>query len=162
VADSHGAERVATFTTMFSIRSFYTEDAAAIYELAKNSPQAAQWSEQTYRQLGELGIHAWVSTTGGLIDGFLMARMMVPEAEILNVAVAGAQRRNGIATALLAEAENAIRIQQVKRMFLEVRESNEGAIAFYRKHGFAKSGTRPRYYRNPVESAVLMEKKLTA
>jgi ribosomal-protein-alanine N-acetyltransferase len=161
MAGSHAADPRATCANMFSIRSFHPEDARAVCELAKSSPEAAQWSEQTYQQLGELGIRAWVSTTGGLIDGFLMARTIVPEAEILNVAVAGAQRRNGIATALLAEAENAIRIQQVNRLFLEVRESNEGAIAFYRKRGFAKSGTRPRYYCNPVESAVLMEKELT-
>jgi ribosomal protein S18 acetylase RimI-like enzyme len=44
---------------------------------------------------------------------------------------------------------------------MEVRESNAGAIAFYQKQGFSKSGRRPGYYRDPVEAAILMEKKLT-
>jgi ribosomal-protein-alanine N-acetyltransferase len=46
-------------------------------------------------------------------------------------------------------------------VFLEVRESNRAAIAFYDKHGFAKTGRRVRYYQDPVEAAILMEKKLT-
>jgi ribosomal-protein-alanine N-acetyltransferase len=46
-------------------------------------------------------------------------------------------------------------------VFLEVRESNQAAIAFYSKHGFAKMGRRPSYYRVPDEAAIVMEKKLT-
>jgi ribosomal protein S18 acetylase RimI-like enzyme len=46
-------------------------------------------------------------------------------------------------------------------VFLEVRESNAPAIAFYLKYGLAKSGRRPGYYRDPAEAAIVMEKKLT-
>ena len=47
-----------------------------------------------------------------------------------------------------------------KTAYLEVRESNTGAISFYEKQGFSKTGLRKAYYRNPDEAAVTMEKKL--
>jgi ribosomal-protein-alanine N-acetyltransferase len=47
-----------------------------------------------------------------------------------------------------------------KKIWLEVRESNYSAISLYKKYGFIQNGMRPKYYRNPVENAVLMEKQL--
>ena len=45
---------------------------------------------------------------------------------------------------------------RVDNIWLEVRESNAGAIKFYEKHGFIAELTRPRFYRDPVENAVIM------
>ncbi len=53
------------------------------------------------------------------------------------------------------------RVRHVSRLFLEVRESNKGGIAFYEKHGFLKTGRRAGYYHHPDEAAIVMEKKLT-
>jgi ribosomal protein S18 acetylase RimI-like enzyme len=53
------------------------------------------------------------------------------------------------------------RARQVSRVFLEVRESNEAGIAFYRKHGFSNTGRRAGYYRDPDEAAIVMEMKLS-
>lgn len=44
---------------------------------------------------------------------------------------------------------------------LEVRQSNLGAQALYRRHGFCPAGVRKNYYRDPVEDAILMTRKLT-
>ena len=44
---------------------------------------------------------------------------------------------------------------------LDVRPSNEGAIALYNSRGFVEIGRRPRYFRNPVEEAVEMRAPLT-
>ncbi len=49
------------------------------------------------------------------------------------------------------------RLERRKSAYLEVRESNTGAIAFYEKQGFAKTGRRKGYYREPDEAAVTME-----
>jgi len=46
-------------------------------------------------------------------------------------------------------------------VFLDVRESNESAIAFYEKWGFCKKGRRAGYYHDPEEAAIVMEMKLT-
>jgi tRNA threonylcarbamoyladenosine biosynthesis protein TsaB len=61
---------------------------------------------------------------------------------------------------LLAAALAEFRLRAVENAYLEVRESNTGAIAFYEKHGFVKTGIRKGYYRNPDESAITMEKNL--
>jgi len=144
------------------IRPFRADDDAAARQLTESSPEAAQWPLNAYERLGALGTCGWVAETSGVAAGFLLVRVVPPEAEILNVAVALAQRRRGIATALLAETEKALRKDNVSRVFLEVRESNQAGIAFYEMHGFARTGRRPRYYRDPEEAAVLMEKNLTA
>ena len=83
------------------------------------------------------------------------------EAEILNLAVVLAKRRKGEGGALLKAAMDEFQARHVSRVFLEVRESNEGGIAFYERHGFLKTGRRASYYRNPEEAAIVMEKKLT-
>ena len=50
---------------------------------------------------------------------------------------------------------------KVKKIFLELRESNLLAYKLYREHGFVTMGLRKAYYTNPVENAVLMYKQLT-
>ncbi len=55
-----------------------------------------------------------------------------------------------------ATAESILEFQ-VSRVFLEVRESNAGAITFYRGLGFQEVGTRREYYQDPKEAATVME-----
>jgi len=147
--------------TELAIRPLRSEDAAAVHELAKNSPQAAQWSVLSYERLDEMEARGWIAQSAGIITGFLIVRIVPPEAEILNIVVAPTGRRKGIAGALLALAEIEMTRANVAHSFLEVRESNISAIAFYEKSGFSRAGLRPLYYRDPVEAGVLMKKKLT-
>ena len=93
--------------------------------------------------------------------GFLVGRELGDEAEVLNLAVKPGERRRGAGRELLQAALEEFRARGVSRVFLEVRESNEAAIAFYAKQGFSRMGRRPAYYRDPDEAAVLMENKLT-
>jgi ribosomal-protein-alanine N-acetyltransferase len=102
-----------------------------------------------------------VGEANGEIVGFVMARHVVDESEVIYIAVRRSQRRSGFGAALLAAALKDAEAQGVARVFLEVRESNAGAIAFYRKHGFAQVGRRRAYYRNPDNDALLFERKLT-
>ena len=80
--------------------------------------------------------------------------------EILNLAVDPAKRRLGAGRALAqaALAEGAAR--GAARAFLEVRESNAAALAFYARLGFSVAGRRPDYYRDPQEAAILMARGL--
>jgi len=45
-------------------------------------------------------------------------------------------------------------------VFLEVRKSNEAAIALYKKHGYKPVGLRKNYYTSPVEDAVIMARRI--
>lgn len=51
------------------------------------------------------------------------------------------------------------RQKNIVKQFLEVRVSNEPAIALYQKYGFVAIGRRKEYYINPVEDAILMKKR---
>ena len=53
-----------------------------------------------------------------------------------------------------------LRRNRVSRVFLEVRESNAGALAFYQRLGFQAVGKRKDYYQDPLESATIMERWL--
>jgi ribosomal-protein-alanine N-acetyltransferase len=75
---------------------------------------------------------------------------------IVNLAVKKEWRRRGIGSMLLSYLID----YAYKRALLEVRISNEEAIAFYEKLGFKKIDITERYYSNG-ESALIMEKKLS-
>jgi ribosomal-protein-alanine N-acetyltransferase len=144
-----------------AIRAMLPAEAARVVKLLEEAPEAANWSQEGLQELtSSVGGAALVSEAEGEISGFLVARQVVDEAEILNLGVARARRRRGDGGALLRAAMDELRVRGVSRVFLEVRESNEVGIAFYAKYGFAKTGKRPAYYRDPVEAAILMEKKL--
>ena len=144
------------------VRRFVAKDADAVVAIAQESPQAANWSRESYISLAEEeGSLALVLATNGEITGFLIGRRLVDQAEVLNLAVQTKYRGKGQGTALLVAALEEFTRRCVKSTYLEVRESNTPAVAFYERHGFAKTGLRKAYYRNPDEAAVTMEKKLT-
>jgi [ribosomal protein S18]-alanine N-acetyltransferase len=144
-----------------TVRAFGQADSAAAAEILRGSPQAAQWTEWGLKELlGWSGVLALVSESEGKVNGFIIGRQVAEEAEILNLAIVPAKRRRGEGGALLMAALEELRTRHVSRLFLEVRESNETAIAFYAKHGFRKTGRRAGYYHDPEEAAVVMEKKL--
>jgi ribosomal-protein-alanine N-acetyltransferase len=144
-----------------NVRKFEARDAVEVEEIAKNSPEAAQWSRESYEELDRWGHSAWVVESGGRVCGFLVALIVAEHAEILNLAVDPTNRRAGMANALLEQALAEFQRRRAASVFLEVRESNLAAIRFYEKRGFVRTGERKDYYRKPNEGAVLMIRKLT-
>lgn len=93
-----------------------------------------------------------IAAVSGLIISF-------DEAELVNVSVSSAHRREGIAQALLLKLFEAGRERGAKDFLLEVRSGNAGAIALYEKLGFVKEGMSPGFYRDPKEDALLYHLK---
>lgn len=144
------------------IRPFLPVDAEQVAGILKESPQAGDWTEASIREsAGWRGAVALVSESEGKVAGFIIGRQVEDEAEILNLAVSPADRRKGNGGALLKAALDEFRARQVSHVFLEVRESNATGIAFYEKNGFSKRDNRRNYYHDPIESAIVMEKKLS-
>jgi len=144
------------------VRRLRTGDVDAVMAIGEQAPEAASWSRASYRKFAEEnGSLALVFETNREISGFLIGRQVGDQAEVLNLAVASKHRHKGEGAALLGAALGAFGSAGGKNVYLEVRESNTDAIAFYEKHGFAKTGLRRGYYREPDEGAVTMEKKLT-
>lgn len=79
--------------------------------------------------------------------GFLLARAVAGEAEILSLGVRPDRRRRGIGRALLAGAVAEAAAAGAARLYLEVAADNAAGRALYLAHGFAQIGCRTRYYR---------------
>jgi ribosomal protein S18 acetylase RimI-like enzyme len=130
------------------IRAATTADIAEIAAIQSASPEAAQWDPADH-----LKYDCRVAVVRDRVAGFLTARATAPgEREILNLAVALDQRRQGIARRLLQDELARTR----GAWYLEVRESNIAAIELYTSAGFEVSGRRPGYYADPAETGVVM------
>lgn len=82
--------------------------------------------------------------------------IIVNEAHLTNLAVTSEFRRKAVGREVLSEIMEIARRKECEYILLEVRPRNESAIAFYEKAGFKLLYRRPRYYRNPVEDALVM------
>ena len=87
--------------------------------------------------------------------GYVGMHHILDEGFITNVVVHPAYRRQGIATALLAELETYGKAHDLTRITLEVRASNQKAIALYEPMGYEKEGVRPGFYDSPKEDALI-------
>jgi ribosomal-protein-alanine N-acetyltransferase len=94
-----------------------------------------------------------VAEWNGAAAGMIVFRGPVAgESEILNLAVAPENRRQGIGRALVRVAG-----ERSADLYLEVRRSNVSGQAFYRRCGFWEIGSRKDYYRDPQEDAIVMK-----
>ena len=91
------------------------------------------------------------------IVGYLCFWVVFEEVRLMNLAVIESMRHKGIAKSLVSRALEVGVVQTAVRALLEVRASNQAAHALYRSLGFRDVSTRPTYYTNPIEDALLME-----
>ena len=138
------------------IRAATAADLPAIMVLERHAITAAHWTQKQYEgMLDSPEREVLVLEEGSEVQGFLIARRVDAEWEIENVAIAGAAQRRGLGSRLVAGSLNRVRCLGARSVYLEVRESNQGARRLYEKAGFVESGRRRRYYRDPEEDAVL-------
>ena len=144
-----------------TVRACADDDFAAIYEIQLQSPQAAQWQQRDYFQLahdplGTILVAEENDAHPPRIVGFAAFHRVIDEAELRNMAVDPVHQRKGIARALLAAGISALQACGASRIFLEVRASNQPALAFYHSAGFRLLHTRRDYYHDPAEDALVM------
>jgi len=80
------------------------------------------------------------------IMGFVLVRQIDDEAEIITIAVAPHNRRQGVGYALLDATLRHLHHKRVQKLFLEVEEKNHAALSLYRRFGFEEAGRRKGYY----------------
>ena len=154
------------------IRPLESRDVEAILAIQTACPEIAQWTAWDYDRVARGEMAGWIAEEAANADaqtsdgasaalaGFLVARRVSDELEILNFAVESDSRRCGIGAALLRAALNWAQTFQAAQAILEVRASNAAALRFYTRHKFEVVGRRPRYYTAPVEDALLLTAKL--
>ncbi|HEQ8818931.1 ribosomal-protein-alanine acetyltransferase [Streptococcus pyogenes] len=86
--------------------------------------------------------------------GFLAIQDLASEVEMTQIAILPSHQELGLASQLMTHLDSI-----ESDIFLEVRESNHRAQGLYQKFGFKFIGKRPDYYRNPIETALLMKRE---
>lgn len=144
---------------MINIREAIEKDIDAM-EIIETASFSVPWSRQAFEESFENKyMKLFVAEDEEMVIGYSIMGLMVPDAEILNIAVDHNYRRQGIGEMLFDTLIAFGDKEDVSDFFLEVRESNEPAIELYRKKGLEVIGKRKDYYQMPVEDAVLMHYK---
>ena len=97
------------------------------------------------------------AVTGDVL-GYAGLLVAADEGYITNVAVDPSRRRQGVAAQLLRVFDDFARANRLAFLTLEVRPSNQAAIALYQGFGFTEAGRRRNYYDLPKEDALILTK----
>ena len=141
------------------IRAARESDLDAVHRLERTCFPVPWRKEFFLSELQQSGRVCLVATRYGQLVGYVFAMTIVDEMHINKIAVLPAERRRGIAVALMHLCIDAALERNVTLLSLEVRQSNEGAQQFYRHLDFEPSYVRPRYYPDG-EAAVVMTRRL--
>ena len=122
-------------------------DLAGIHGLTFRQP----WSDDDFHALlVEDSVFGFIAREEGnrkaRPGGFVLARLVMDEAEILTIAVTPQVQRRGLGHALMDAALRHLHNARASMLFLEVDELNAPALALYRRLGFKQVGKRPGYY----------------
>ena len=104
------------------------------------------WSRANFADSIGSGYSCWVCRVGGELVGYFVLMLAVDEAHLLNISVAEKRQGFGFGARLLRQAMDAARRGGAGTLLLEVRPSNERALALYRHFGFSQIGVRRGYY----------------
>ena len=143
---------------MIEYRKLKLRDLNAIEEIERSS-YPTPWSRSMFA--GELAKPSSICL--GAIDtevnelvGYLIISRYVDAWHVMNVAVADAYRRRGVASGLMEQLFEATARDGRRGYTLEVRVSNEAAIRLYERLGFKARGIRRGYYTDNREDALIM------
>lgn len=136
---------------------------------AEHVPQVAQleklcfadpWSEMSIEsELKSIWSYWVVAVEDEQVVGYVGSQSSIDETDIMNIAVHPGWRRRGIAESLIDYLIKDLKNRGSHALMLEVRVSNDPAIALYEKLGFRQVGLRKNYYRNPKEDALILRKE---
>ena len=96
------------------------------------------WKYETFLSSFEVGHKGLICKKDNLMIGFIIFSPISPEAHILSISVRNEMQSKGIGTMLLKSMLDQCKVMNYKKIFLEVRVSNEKAINFYEKFGLVK------------------------
>ena len=139
------------------LRRLEPDDLVAVEQIERESyptPWSRAMLDAELRKPSSLALGAFAE--GGVLVGYAFVSRYVDAWHVMNVAVAHAYRRRGIAVALLERLFDVTATDPRRGYTLEVRVSNTGAIALYERLGFEARGVRRGYYTDNREDALIM------
>lgn len=143
-----------------TIRKATPKDLEAIYRIERKSfahPYSKKFLSYLLKRKQQINL---VAENRNKIVGYSSTRLERDIGHILSIAVHLGWRQKGIGTELINYTMKALKDQNCKGMFLEVRRSNTTAMKFYKELGFEKKNIKKNYYENG-EDAFIYYKSLT-
>lgn len=141
---------------ILEMKEGHVAQVAALEKLCFSDP----WSENSVASELKNPLSLWlVAVEQGKVVGYIGSQSAQGEADMMNLAVHPDHRRQGMARRLILTLIDALKVGGVRCLTLEVRASNDGAIALYEKLGFETVGRRPNYYHHPKEDAYILRKE---
>jgi ribosomal-protein-alanine N-acetyltransferase len=137
------------------IRNLEQRDLERVRDLLASAPEATAWPIDSLAR-GPRDLQVRVAEEDCGVCGVVIFRIVVDEAEILNIAVEGSRRRRGTGSRLMNDVLLCCRISGARKIFLEVRTTNDVAREFYSRLAFRETGRRRNYYHRPIEDALLL------
>lgn len=143
----------------WTVKPMQPEDLAVCAAIEQHAPDP--WTEaQMAEELSFEGARLFVVRQGDAIAGLAAFQLAADEASLNTVTIDPAFRRQGAARALLCGALEALKTEGAAMCFLEVRSRNAPALALYDALGFSRAGLRKRFFTNPPDDAIVMNKLL--
>ena len=151
------------YEAQVTMRGMTHEDLPHVSGIERSSYEFP-WSHGIFRDCLLAGYQCVVLERDGDVAGYVILSVAAGEAHILNICVDAEFRGMGYGELLLNEILFRARTADVGEIFLEVRPSNESALALYKKKGFHLVANRLSYYqaRQGREDACVLVKKLTS
>ena len=120
------------------------------------------WTEKNFLDCLRKEYYCLIQEFDNEVSGFAIQTISLDESHLLNIGIREEFRNKGLGQDLLDQIVHASKSMGSKKIFLEVRVSNEPAIELYSKSGFKRVSIRKSYYRLPDgrEDALVMAKKL--
>lgn len=138
------------------IRKMEWEDCKMVSEI-ENACFSEPWSLKSFQDsFSYSGNYYLVAWEDNRIVGFIGLMAVGEEADITNVAVLPSYRKKKIGSALVIRMLELAKEEEIHKIMLEVRASNEAAIRLYEKYGFQFLCKRKNYYKKPIEDANIM------
>jgi ribosomal-protein-alanine N-acetyltransferase len=141
------------------IREWTKEDIGVIAEMERRCFHDP-WTEEMLGDTLRYPIYnCFLAEEGGQVCGYCCLILVCEDAEVGNIAVDLPFRGKGIGKALMNAMHQRAKEKGATQCFLEVRVSNENAIALYKQFGYEAYGVRARYYEDG-EDALVMKRAL--
>lgn len=139
-------------------------DTAMIDEMVaiENRVYPFPWTAGNFRDSFAAGDSVWGCCQGDRLIGYFVLMRVIDEAHLLNISVDREWQGAGHGMALLRHAVRLASERGATSLLLEVRPSNERALAIYRCFGFQQIGVRRDYYQATIgrEDALVMRLNL--
>lgn len=130
----------------FQIRPMMKSDLDQVYAI-EIATHVEPWSRGIIHDCIDVGYTCLVMELRGDICAYIITRITVDDAHILNICVKRDKQKQGLAKRLINKIVEIAKSRLVDKVVLEVRETNKPAIKLYEKMGFECVGRRKNYYK---------------